>query len=360
VLSTLFFNHLIPRLVIAIRYNHILSVCCEVWIAVASEFVGQSGCWRGKAAAVGVTRPQHQHNANCSTTRNGSSSITQINTHNHFTMNYLNNLIGRPFVSHQDEDVMTPAAASPPPSSPPSSMPPSSQIPGLDLLSAAQFDAQIAARKAASSPNTPANKRQRLDGTPTSSSSSTAPRTLLPTKPRGDSAAKVNDKCQLLHLRTDYEFEEGPPQAFSATLRLLDGDQELQSFEAIGLYPSKKAAKDKAAELALEWLEKQDVPKKAAKDAGLLPLAASKVDQSENWVGVLHGRSFCSAVCLFVTSGPTTRKARRTLGRVKLPEGPSKSACPSHVRLPQVYAESCQWKHYSYQLPVCSSRDERH
>jgi hypothetical protein len=57
----------------------------------------------------------------------------------------------------------------------------------------------------------------------------------------------------------------------------------------------KKAAKEKAAELALGWLEKQDVPKKVTKDPVLPPLAASKVDPSENWVGVLHGRSF--SVC---------------------------------------------------------------
>jgi hypothetical protein len=53
----------------------------------------------------------------------------------------------------------------------------------------------------------------------------------------------------------------------------------------------KKAAKEKAAELALGWLEKQDVPKKVTKDLVLPPLAASKVDPSENWVGVSHGRS---------------------------------------------------------------------
>jgi hypothetical protein len=76
---------------------------------------------------------------------------------------------------------------------------------------------------------------------------------------------------------------------------LLDGDQEIESFEALGTYGSKKAAKEKAAELALGWLEKQDVPKKATKDPVLLPLAASKVDPSENWVGVLHGRSL--SVC---------------------------------------------------------------
>lgn len=251
-------------------------------------------------------------------------------------MNYLNNLIGRPFVSHQEEDVMTrAAAASPPPSSPPSSMPSSSQIPGLDLLSAAQFDAQVAARKAASSPNTPASKRHRLDtDAPTSSSSSTAPRTLLPTKPRGDSAAKVNELCQSLHLRTDYEYEEGPPHAFSATLRLLDGDQQVQSFEAIGTYSSKKAAKEKAAELALQWLEKQHVPKKAAKDAGLLPLAASKVDPSENWVGVLHGRSFCFVLCLLVviSVASTTRKVCRTLSMTGFLECPSQPACLLHIR----------------------------
>lgn len=272
-------------------------------------------------------------------THNGSSSVTYIITHNRFTMNYLNNLIGRPFVSHQQEDVVTPAAASPPPSSPPSSMPSSSHIPGLDLLSAAQFDAQVAARKAASSPTAPASKRPKLD-TPHSSSSSTAPRTLLPTKPRGDSAAEVNNRCQLLHLRTDYEFEQGPPQAFSATLRLLDGDQQVQSFEAIGLYPSKKAAKEKAAELALGWLEKQHVPKKAAKDAGLLPPAASKVDQSENWVGVLHGRSFCFVVCLSVTSGGVSYS-----GHDEFPGRGLRSACLLHVRPSQVllYCEElCQ------------------
>jgi hypothetical protein len=208
-------------------------------------------------------------------------------------MNYLNNLIGRPFVSSHEEDVMTSATAASPPSSQPSSMPSSSQIPGLDLLSAAQFDAEIAARRPASSPNTPASKRAKPN-TPTSSSSSTA-------------AAKVNDRCQLLHLRTDYEFEEGPPYAFSVTVRLLDGDQEIQSFEAPGTFPSKKAAKEKVAEMALGWLEKQSVPKKATVEATLLPLVASKVDASENWVGVLHGRSFCFVVCLFVViSGATT------------------------------------------------------
>jgi hypothetical protein len=171
-------------------------------------------------------------------------------------------------------------------------MPSSSQIPGLNLLSAAQFDAEVAASKASSSPNTPANKRAKLD---TPASSAAAPRTTLPSKIRGDSAAKVNEQCQLRHLRADYEFEEGPPYAFSATVRLLDGDQEIESFEAPGTYGSKKAAKEKAAELALVWLEKQDVPKKATKDPILLPLAASKVDPSENWVGVLHGRSL--SVC---------------------------------------------------------------
>jgi hypothetical protein len=35
-------------------------------------------------------------------------------------------------------------------------------------------------------------------------------------------------------------FEEGPPYAFSATVRLLDGDQEIESFEALGTYGSKK------------------------------------------------------------------------------------------------------------------------
>jgi hypothetical protein len=217
-------------------------------------------------------------------------------------MNNFNNLTGQSLIGQQEKDVMTPAA----PSSQPSSIPSSSQIPGLDLLSAAQFDAQVEARRAASSPNTPASKRTKLN-TPASSSSSTAPRTLLSSKPRGDCAAKVNDRCQLLHLRTDYEYEEGPPYAFSATLRLLDGDQEIQNFKAPGTFGSKKAAKEKAAELALGWLEKQDVPKKAAKDTGLLPPAASKVDASENWVGVLHGRSFCLLVCLvLVIVGHTT------------------------------------------------------
>ncbi|CAD0115306.1 unnamed protein product [Aureobasidium uvarum] len=151
-------------------------------------------------------------------------------------------------------------------SPPPISLPSSSQIPGLDLLSAAQFDAQVAARRAASSPNTPASKRPKLD-TP-GSSSSTAPRTLLPSKPRGDSAAKVNDMCQIRQLRTDYDFEEGPRT-----------------------FGSKKAAKEKAAEMAVTWLERQPVPKKGQKDATLLPLAATKVDPSENWVGILH--EFC-------------------------------------------------------------------
>ncbi|CAD0087898.1 unnamed protein product [Aureobasidium vineae] len=183
---------------------------------------------------------------------------------------------------------MTPQEA-PTSSPPPSSLASSSQIPGLDLLSAAQFDAQVAARRAAPSPNTPASKRPKLD-TP-GASSSTAPRTLLPSKPRGDSAAKVNDMCQIRQLRTDYDFEENPPYAFSATLRLLDGDQEIQSFEAPGTFGSKKAAKEKAAEMAVTWLEKHPVPKKGQKDAALLPLAATKVDPSENWVGVLH--EFC-------------------------------------------------------------------
>lgn len=235
---------------------------------------------------------------------------------------------------------MTPATASPPLSQP-SSIPSSSQIPGLDLLSAAQFDAQVEARRAASSPNTPASKRTKLN-TSASLSSSTAPRTLLSSKPRGDCAAKVNDRCQLLHLRTDYEYEEGPPYAFSATLRLLDGDQEIQNFEAPGTFGSKKAAKEKAAELAFGWLEKQDVPKKAAKDTGLLPPAASKVDASENWVGVLHGRSFCSAMSLIVViCGHTTRNVCRTLGMTDLLECPSRSAYFPHVRLLQVIVHVC-------------------
>lgn len=207
-------------------------------------------------------------------------------------MNYLSNFIGRPFANHtleEDSDIMTAPEASTS-SPPPSSMSSSSQIPGLDLLSAAQFDAQVAARRAASSPVTPASKRAKL-GTTASSSSAAAPRTLLPSKPRGESAAKVNDMCQIRHLRTDYDFEEGPPYAFSATLRLLDGDQAIETFEAPGTYGSKKAAKEKAAEMAVTWLEKQPIPKKRQKDAGLLPLAAAKVDPSENWVGVLHGRS---------------------------------------------------------------------
>jgi hypothetical protein len=249
-------------------------------------------------------------------------------------MNYLNNLIGRPFANPHEEDVMTSAAAASP-SSPPSSMPSSSQIPGLDLLSAAQFDAEFVSRKAASSPNTPASKRAKPN-TPSSSSSSTASRSLPPSKPRGDSAAKVNDRCQLLHLRTDYRFEEGPPYAFSATVRLLDGDQEIQSFEAPGTFRNKKAAKEKVAELALGWLEKQSVPKKATVDATLLPLAASKVDPSENWVGVLHGRSFCFVVCLLsVISGYTTRNVCRTLGMANLPECVSRPVYIFHVRLSQ-------------------------
>lgn len=210
-------------------------------------------------------------------------------------MNYLSNFIGRPFADHaQDEgsDTMTaPGASTSSPSR--SSMSSSSQIPGLDLLSAAQYDAQVAARRAASSPITPATKRPKLD-TP-GSSSSTAPRTLLPSKIRGDSAAKVNDMCQIRHLRADYDFEEGPPYAFSATLRLLDGDQAIETFEAPGTHGSKKAAKEKAAEMAVIWLEKQPIPKKGQKDAGLLPLSATKVDPSENWVGVLHGRSSASS-----------------------------------------------------------------
>ncbi|KAK6003190.1 hypothetical protein QM012_001035 [Aureobasidium pullulans] len=209
-------------------------------------------------------------------------------------MNYLSNFISRPFTKHnqeQDSDAMT-APETSTSSPPPSSLPSSSQIPGLDLLSAAQFDAQVAARRAASSPTTPASKRPKLD-TPASSSSSTAPRTPLPSKSRGDSAAKVNDMCQIRHLRTDYDFEEGPPYAFSAILRLLDGDQAIETFEPPGTYGSKKAAKEKAAEMAVTWLETQSVPKKGQRDTGLLPLVAVKVDPSENWVGVLH--EFCQA-----------------------------------------------------------------
>jgi hypothetical protein len=67
-------------------------------------------------------------------------------------MNNSSNLNGQPFVSKQQEDVMTPAPASPLPSlSPPSSMPPSSQIPGLDLLSIKckkAFDKQAEKEKA--------------------------------------------------------------------------------------------------------------------------------------------------------------------------------------------------------------------
>jgi hypothetical protein len=140
----------------------------------------------------------------CSTTHNCSWLITRINTHVQFAMNSPSNLLGQPFVSDQQKDVMIPMSASPLPSlSPPSSMPPSSQIPGLDLLSATQFDAEVAVRKAASSPNTPASKRAKFD-TPTSSAA--APRTLLPSKIRGDCTAKVNEQCQLRRLRADYEF----------------------------------------------------------------------------------------------------------------------------------------------------------
>ncbi|KAI5198132.1 hypothetical protein E4T39_06904 [Aureobasidium subglaciale] len=171
-------------------------------------------------------------------------------------------------------------------------MPLQARIPGLDLLSAAQFDAQVMARRAASSPNASASKRAKLDAS-TSSSSSIAPRTLLPNKPRGDCAAKVNHLCQTLHLRTDYEYEEGPPYAFSAVVRLLDGDQEIKSFEAIGTHGSKKAAKEQCASIALQWLEAQPVPPNAPKAAALLPLAAAKIDLTENWVGVLH--EFCQA-----------------------------------------------------------------
>ncbi|KAI5255215.1 hypothetical protein E4T42_02016 [Aureobasidium subglaciale] len=185
---------------------------------------------------------------------------------------------------------MTPTEASSPP--PSSLLPSSSQIPGLDLLSAAQFDARVIARRAASSPNAPVSKRAKLDSS-TSSTSSTAPRTLLSNKPRGDCAAKVNHLCQTLHLRADYEYEEGPPYAFSACVRLLDGDQEIKSFEAIGLFGSKKAAKEQCADMALQWLEAQPVPAKPSKDAALLPLAAAKIDLTENWVGVLH--EFCQA-----------------------------------------------------------------
>jgi len=220
------------------------------------------------------------------------------------TMDYISDTISRPFINHttvQDSTMTHPPASSsssnsiPPSSS--SSIPPSSQIPGLDLISAAEFDAEVAVRRAASSSqDAPSSKRPKLN-TSASSSSSAAPRALLPSKPRGDCTAKVNHLCQTRALRTDYDFEEGPPYAFSASLRLLDGDQEIQSFEAPGTFGSKKAAKEKAAEMALAWLETQPVPKKAPKDNGLLPLTATKIDMAENWVGVLHGRSCCQ-VCL--------------------------------------------------------------
>lgn len=82
-------------------------------------------------------------------------------------------------------------------------------------------------------------------------------------------------------------------------LRLLDGDQAVQEFEAPGTYGSKKAAKEKAAEMGLNWLEAQAGPEKQKKGQaqGLLPAVAEKPDMSENWVGVLHGRSGPFLLC---------------------------------------------------------------
>ena len=128
--------------------------------------------------------------------------------------------------------------------------------------------------------------------------------------------------CQIRHLRADYDVEEGPPYAFSAILRLLDGDQAIETFEPPGTYGSKKAAKEKAADMAVTWLEQQPIPKKGPKDAGLLPLAAAKVDPSENWVGVLHGRSLLSHTFVVVMSGNTTSRVCLTLRMSSFPRWP--------------------------------------
>jgi hypothetical protein len=163
---------------------------------------------------------------------------------------------------------------------------PSSSLPGLDLISIAQFDAEHAARRQHTPEPTSSNKRQKPDPCK-SSSLSAAHKVLLPSKPLGDCIAKVNNLAQKHHLRADYEIEEGPRFVFSAVLRLQEGDQTVRTYEALGISGSKKAAKEKAAELALRWLEMQPVPKKKQS----LPLVIEKVDLTENWVGVLHGRS---------------------------------------------------------------------
>lgn len=129
----------------------------------------------------------------------------------------------------------------------------------------------------------PAQKKQKLHD-------SAALRTPLPSKPRGDYAAKLNDLCQSHRLRAQFDFEEGPPYAFSAGLIFFDGLEEVRHFATESTFPSKKAAKEKVAEMGLLWLEAKSLPPKLSKSTDLLPLE-EKIDMSENWVGVLHGRS---------------------------------------------------------------------
>lgn len=161
------------------------------------------------------------------------------------------------------------------------------KIPGLDLLTMEEFDAEMREREMANKAENrnlqpPASKMARNSHLPQSSEP-----VFLASRPKSEFVSQLNHRAQVHGLTTLFDYEEKMPHLFSASLRLMDKSEEVQSFNtAEALFRTKKEAKDAVAEQGLNYLiahppapKRSSVPQAAA---------ATQVDKSENWMGLLN------------------------------------------------------------------------
>lgn len=105
----------------------------------------------------------------------------------------------------------------------------------------------------------------------------------LPKKAKCENIAKLQLRADRLQIRPDYKCDEVLPQNFSAKL-LFNGN----TFEAVGLFPSKDQARDAAAKLALESLPPLETKQAAGIKRKGDDRSSSPLNKSENWIGILQ------------------------------------------------------------------------
>lgn len=118
----------------------------------------------------------------------------------------------------------------------------------------------------------------------------------------GEAATKFKGLCDRHGVKPVFSFEETEPQSFLAKVQIGS-----ESFQLPEPRPGKREAKEELCKLAIPHIpaiEKMEGNKKsrASKrkpsepdrfDAGRAPFPTSKVDQSENWIGILNGKCSC-------------------------------------------------------------------